>query len=143
MRFQSKTEEEIIRENLLPEGTYDFEVVKAEEKESKKGNPMLEINMKVFRADGDGFIFVRDWLMEAFPMKLIHFCREVGLESRYADGVLTAEECVGRTGRVQIVQKQQDGFDPQNSVKDYGPGKGVAAKAKAETQEDPDDIVPF
>ena len=136
MRVTPKTQEEIDLENLMPEGVYDFEVVKAEDKISKKGKEqgltepnMIELNLKVFH--GDTYSFVRDWIMEAMPGKLLHFVNETGLNDKYADGEFVAADCVGKCGKVKIVVEEPKGnFEAKNSVKDYGEKKKADASAK-------------
>lgn len=161
MKLTPKTQEEIDLENLMPEGVYDFEVVKAEDKISKKGKEqgltepnMIEVNLKVFH--GDGYSFVRDWLLEAMPGKLLHFVNEAGLADKYADGEFVAADCVGKCGKVKIVVEEAKGaFDAKNSVKDYGEGKKSNTDAKGpkmnagpktpigDDDSDPENRIPF
>lgn len=146
MKFTAKTEDQIARESLLDAGEYDFEVANAEDKVSKAGNDMIELTLKVFRPDG-GFIPSRDYLMEKMAFKLIHFCKSVGLMPSYDAGTLTAQECVGRAGRLKLVVEEQPGYQPRNAVKDYIAVKdGEAAKTtikKPAPAAAADDGVPF
>jgi len=136
MRVTPRTQEEIDLENLIPAGVYDFEVVKAEDKISKKGKEqgltepnMIELNLKVFH--GDTYSFVRDWIMEAMPGKLLHFVNETGLADKYGDGEFVAADCLGKCGKVKIVVEEPKGnFEAKNSVKDYGEKKKADASAK-------------
>jgi hypothetical protein len=125
---QPKTEEELDMDRLLPKGTYDFEIVKAEEKTSKKGNDMIDANLKVFH--GDGFQFVRDFLMEAMPHKLRHFAETVGILEAYDAGQLVANELVGLSGKVRIDIEPAGEYPAKNVVKDYGEKKKSEASAK-------------
>ncbi len=125
---QPKTEEELDMDRLLPKGTYDFEIVKAEEKTSKKGNDMIDANLKVFH--GDGFQFVRDFLMEAMPHKLRHFAETVGILEAYDAGQLVANELVGLSGKVRIDIEPAGEYPAKNVVKDYGEKKKADASAK-------------
>lgn len=118
MQFEPKTEDELSAGLLLPDGVYDFEVIDAAEKVSKKGNPMMVVNLMVYAPDGSTR-YVRDFLMEAIAYKLRHFCAATGLLGAYNDGVLTSDMCAGRPGKVKIVTESQDGFPPRNAVKDY------------------------
>lgn len=154
MRFAPKTEQELASELVMPAGTYDFEVIEAEEKTSKAGNEMIVVTLKVFGNDG-GFRMVTDYLMEKMGFKLRHFCCTTGLIQAYNAGSLTSGKCEGRSGKVILQidpeRKSEDGqktFPPKNSVKDYldeeakfqdeGIGKGGAVGY------DPDsDDVPF
>lgn len=137
MRIQPKSQEQIDLEGLIEPGVYDFELIKAEDKVSKKGNEMIKATLKVFH--GDTSSLVDDYLMEAMMGKLLHFCNEVGLSDLYQAGELHAADCVGKCGKVKIVVEpektiEQDGesktFAAKNSVKDYGEGKRANTDAK-------------
>lgn len=159
MRVTPRTQEEIDLENCMPDGAYDFEVVKAEDKISKKGKEagltepnMIEVNLKVYH--GEGYSFVRDWLLEAMPGKLLHFVNETGLADKYGAGEFAAADCLGKCGKVHIKIEAKDGFEPKNAVKDYGEGKKKAdqstkgplmnAGPKQVIEDEPDDTtIPF
>lgn len=128
MRITPKSQEEIDLEGLLEKGVYDFEVLKAEDKVSKKGNEMIHVKLKVFHEDG--FQFVDDWLMEAMSYKLRHFCETANLLDRYESGELAAEDCIGRSGRVKIDIEPAGEYPAKNVVKDYGEAKKVTAADK-------------
>ena len=51
MSYTPKSEEQLIREGLMPDGTYDFEVVETDDKPSKAGNTMLTLKLHVFDDD--------------------------------------------------------------------------------------------
>lgn len=152
MKFQPKSEEEIVRDNLLPAGDYAFEVVRAIDATSKSGNEMIELNLKVFDDEG-GYRFVKDYLLESMAFKLIHCAQACGLEQEYNDGELIADQFVGRSGFLKLAVKEDKTgqYQPQNSVKDYikpgendGKAAPVAAKKPAPaTPADLDDEVPF
>lgn len=125
---QPKTEEELDMDRLLPKGTYDFEIVKAEEKTSKKGHEMIDANLKVYH--GEGFQFVRDFLMEAMPHKLRHFAETVGVLDAYESGSLQASDIVGRSGKVRIDIEPAGEYPAKNVVKDYGEKKKADVAAK-------------
>lgn len=120
MDFTPKTEKALKEEMLIPVGEYDFECVKAEEKTSKSGNPMIAINLKVFV--GDGVQYANDWLMTTNPsmeFKFRHFCEATGLLQAYEAGRITPDDIKGVAGRVKIGQKDDAQYGPQNTVKDY------------------------
>jgi hypothetical protein len=135
MRFTPKTEQEIQQALLLPDGEYDFEVISALDKQSKSGNDMIELKLRVFHEQSERFI--TDYLMEAMAFKLRHFCGAAGLMDEYESGALAAGMCVGKAGRVKlIIQKDKTGAYPdKNSVRDYvtedlvSKPKGSAARA--------------
>lgn len=138
MQFQPKTEKQLAEQNLIPKGIYPFEVSTAEAKRSKKGNDMIEIELRVFMPDGSEHA-LRDWLMAAMGFKLFHFCAYAGLSTQYEAGTLTSHDCVGKSGFLEIViQEDKTGqYGPQNSVKDYCRPefkKGAAPAAPTDAQ---------
>ncbi len=124
MKFTPKSKEELAQAGLLPDGIYDFEVLVAEDTISKSGNDMLKLKLKVWGNDSREVI-VFDYLLEAMAFKLRHFAEETGLIAKYESGELHDYDCVGRSGKVNlIVQASQVGsngnsYPPKNAVKDY------------------------
>lgn len=120
MQFKAKTEKELAEENLIPEGIYPFEVSKAEAKKSKRGNDMIELELRIFTPEGKER-GLKDWLMEAMGFKLFHFCAYTGLSHKYDAGTLNSHDCEGRSGFVKIeIQEDKTGqYPPRNSVRDY------------------------
>jgi hypothetical protein len=119
MRFTPKTEKEINEERLMPEGDYPFTISGAESKQSKKGNDMIELTLRVYKPDGK-FNLVTDYLMEAMLFKLLHCCQACGLEKQYEQGLLEADMFIGKTGMLKLkVDPENGGFPAKNSVKDY------------------------
>jgi hypothetical protein len=146
MRFEAKSEEQIERENLMPEGTYDFEVLSAEDTVSKKGNDMIKVNLGLYQGEAMTWK-VFDFLLPSMPAKLRHFCDTTGLLAKYEAGTLGAADCKGRAGKVKIIIKPaKDGYGPQNGVDDY-----VCRQAKPlthdpkppEAKAEADDDIPF
>ena len=102
---------------VFPKDEYEFKVVWAREKISKKNNEMIEIVLHVY--NNDKTIKVYDYLLEAMAFKIQHFCETTGLENAYADGILTAKMCVGRTGRCLIKVETSGKYKDKNVVEDY------------------------
>lgn len=111
------TDEQIALSNCMPVGTYDFEVVGAEDKPSKKGNPMTVVVLKVFV--GDKQRTIKDYLLEVFPKKLKHFAYGIGMSAAYDSGYLEPTELIGKCGKVVIGIEDQPGYGPKNVVEDY------------------------
>jgi len=106
---------------MLPPGEYDFEVLKSTDKFSKGGNPMIELVMWVYSADGERVI-VTDYLLEKLAYKLRHFASAVGRIADYEAGTLDGNGLVGLTGRCKLgVEKPKDDspYPPKNVVRDY------------------------
>lgn len=138
--------------SLWPKGVYDFEVVSAVEKVSRKGADMIELEVRVFNAEGRTRV-VRDWLLEGeyTSYKVRHFAAAVGLLDQYEKGALNSGDLAGRTGRLKLGinrGKLKDESDPrserypdQNSINDYL--TATAAKASVSKPADMDDVIPF
>lgn len=119
MQIKPKTEQEIQEEGLFKAGVYPFEVVKAEDKQSKAGNEMIELNLRVFGA-GDQTTFVRDFLLESMAHKLRHAVVKMLGEDVYNSGSFSAADFKGREGWVKIgIEKGKDAFPDKNRVIDY------------------------
>jgi hypothetical protein len=118
MKFAPKTEAQLKAAMLLEPGDYPFEFTKAEDRVSKSGNDMIALELRVF-VGADRSYRMKDWILPAFERKLRHFAYAVGLGKDYDTGAITAEQCVGRTGKCLVIQEIKEGFDPRNSIKDY------------------------
>lgn len=145
MRFDPKSEEEVAQGGLLPKGDYDFEVVTAEEGQSKAGNDMITLLLNVSNGEGDHK--VKDWLVstDGGAYKVRHFAYAVGLGTQYERGELSANDLEGVTGKCRIViQKSKDPqYADKNSVADYLPSAAAVMNAAAKQPKDLDDEIPF
>lgn len=152
MHFAPKSEEEVAAANLFPAGTYDFEIQNAEDAVSKAGNEMIKLTLRVFAPDGSATT-VFDYLLESAAYKLRHVSSACGLISQYDKGSLSADDFVGKQGRVKIrIQKDASGQYPdKNSVSDYviasrSPSSALASNGSRHSDEVPppiDDDIPF
>lgn len=146
MKFAPKTEKEIMEANLVPAGTYDFEIFRAEEKKSKSGNDMIELGLKIFKPDGL-FVMINDYLLESLEAKLRGAADACQLLHKYDLGELHAQDFVYKCGKVKIViQKDETGkWADKNSVQSYVK-KGAAmeaTKAAPKIDEELNDDIPF
>lgn len=147
MKFQAKTEDQLNEENLIPEKSIcDFEVLEAVDTQSKKGNDMIALKLKVYH--GEGFKLMNDFLMEAMPHKLLHFCETADLMTAYTNGTLRAADCVGRAGKLEVRVDPAGEYPAKNSVKDYiGTKRAEKLKGKKESpadkQPEEDSEIPF
>lgn len=146
MRVVPISEKEAEEAGLWKRGIYDFEVLAAEEKVSSKGSEMLKLNLKLYNAEGHSTRLF-DYIInsEQWAFKLRHFASSTGLLPQYEKGELSADSCVGRTGRCQLgIEKAKGGFPAKNKIDDYVPlvpgAPPVAAPAPAD---EIDDEIPF
>ena len=148
MKFPPKSEKEIQEMKLFPAGIYDFEVIKAVERESKVGNPMIALKLMVFV--DDRVMYVNDYLvvMDSMAFKIRHFCEATGLLSIYEKGELDPQSLIGRFGRCDIqIQKDKDGvYADRNAVRDYIPINEIEKKSVTKLPEQTtleSDEIPF
>lgn len=142
------TKEEVAPKAAIELDTvYPYEVVSAEERTSKKGNPYISVKLVVFAGDEPKTMY--DILMPQMAKKFIHFLRSNGLKQQEEQKFLSAEACVGCQGFILTTKKADDRGYPQ--VEDYmaerpgaakEPVQGVA-RNKANSQPIEDDNIPF
>lgn len=120
MNFTPKKDEELNFE-LFPNGTYDFNVIKAFDKKSSAGNSMVELELEIYAHLSGRKTRVYDYLLEAIAYKIKHFCQSVGLDAEYEAGYIDAEMCKHKSGKCIIgIQRDKGGNYPdKNIVKDY------------------------
>ena len=90
---------------VLPDGSeWEFEVEDAQEKESKAGNPLIELKLRILNGAGKGHL-VFDPLTftpNAF-FRIDQFRLATGDKLEPGkEAVLNAEDCIGRHGRVVL-----------------------------------------
>lgn len=163
MQFTPKSKKELDESALIPAGDQDVECYEAEEATSKKGNAMMVLKLKVYV--GDGHRFHTDYIVTGNDMglaKLYSFCFATGLLDKYEAGELTAEDCIGKSCKAIITQREdRETKEPRNDLRKYitleeanEREKARAEKAKkkgglfpdgvpASAQPDPNDDVPF
>lgn len=120
MKFNPKNDIELNNFKLLPRGEYYFEVIKAKDRVSSAGNEMIELELDVYADDGKKSR-VFDYLLEIVAYKLKHFCQAVGLSNEYDIGNLSADMCIGRSGRckVEIKHDKTGEYSDKNIIRDY------------------------
>lgn len=131
MRFEPKTEEQLKEENLWQPGLYGFEILQEVSfgssdtyetcnRQSKKGNDMIQLIIKVMNSEGD-YIIITDYLLEAMAFKLRHAAVACNLEEKYNSGHLDANDFIGKTGMLELkIDKDKTGeYAAKNAVKDY------------------------
>ena len=156
MEFEPKTREEAEKESAFPvweAGKYDFEVAKAEEQISKSAKDrnetkpnMIKLTLNVYSEDRVQMIF--DYLMPAFPIKLIDACEAMGLITEYETGSLKDYQFEGKTGKLRLGVKGEstnkntgEKYPPKNEVHSYivGDTSEKASAPDVYESEDPRD----
>jgi len=149
MKIDPKTEKELQEAMNFPAGTYDFEVIQADDKISKSGNEMIALKLRVFTEDGSPR-FVNDYLLESSGVKLRHFFECIGRIEAYNSGDAKAIDCEAGAGKVKIKIGKANGiYAAKNEVADYIVPKEGEEVAPRKTQKEAvadtfeDEEIPF
>lgn len=134
------------------DAVYPIEVVSAEERVSQKGNPMINLQLRVFVGEQERTMY--DILMPQMFPKLRSFCETMGLIDKLKSQSLEATDCLMCEGFIRTAKKLSDkGYpqvycylaeDPTNKSK--APPKAAAANVTQQRDDaaefdDPD--IPF
>lgn len=143
--YQVLSEQEAIEErfNLLKEGEYDAVITVSHDKQSSSGNPMMDMTLQVFDAQGKARD-VRDFLVFTKTMmwKVIHFADSAGLLPQYEQGKLCSECAVGQRVRVKI--NIEEGSEiPADKLKGKPAGSKYPDKNKVDDYVKKDDQKPL
>lgn len=147
MSYTPKSEDQLIREGLYPDGVYDVTCVDTDDKPSKSGNTMFTLKIHVFDDEGNAQI-VTDYIALGSNFgerKFRHAASAFNLMDLYESGNLTAADFKDKSAKAQIAtQEGQNGYGPKNVVKDYPKIEGDAApKPKPVSEVLEDDEIPF
>ena len=138
------------------DGDYKAEIHRVEERQSRAGNDMVEIVVKVFNGDG-AHIFVRDYIvcnLQFHLQRLKKLCAACEPEIDFEAGELDTTQLVDQTVMVTLkTEDGQDGFEDRNVVKTYmryvGKRKQKKKKVTGTTVSLPEkdivkaDVIPF
>lgn len=141
-----RTADQIIKDSLWPVGEYAFEITEAMDSVSQKtGNEMIVLYVTVFKSDGKRFSF-KDYLLDAFPLKLRNCIDTCGLADRYNSGEINARDFVGKSGVLYLGQAEAKGdFPARNEIRNYLPGKTLERPdpSKEDVYNEDGDLIPF
>jgi len=114
------------RRTLLKDSMYDALFREAEERQSKRGNDMIQVLLVVSDADGNEREF-RDYLSDATlgAAKLRHACEAVGALAKYEAGQIEQADFPGHACRVHVGIEKKRGFQDRNVILDYAPASPV------------------
>ncbi len=135
MKYTPYTEADIQSMNVMPEGTYSFQVLEVITTD-KMGNPLCDKNgidmakLKLLVWDKDNKERTLYTYISGdgnFAYKLRHFAKTIGMLPEYEDGTFNINRTTGKSGLADIVIKKgtmkQDGsgemWADRNDVKDF------------------------
>jgi hypothetical protein len=110
------------RRTLLRSGSYDAMFREAVEKQSKRGNDMIDALVAVFDGEGGEREF-RDFLTNTSlgAAKLRHACEAVGALAKYEAGEIEQDDFPGHAVRVKVGIEKKRGYPDRNVIEDYAP----------------------
>jgi hypothetical protein len=126
MAFIKLNLEGVKESEAVPEGEYDLRIVKAEDRESKKGNDMTVVTMRIEDADQPNPAPVLYFLVhsmdglsdEAKHFRLLEHKRFLELFGvDYSDGGFDSDDLVGQTARCFLIQENDENDIPRNRLR--------------------------
>jgi hypothetical protein len=125
MDFEPKSAKEIGTLELIRQGIYGFSISEALDKQSKAGNEMIELKLRIIDRNGHEKL-ITDYLVAARAGKLRNAAEACGILAKYESGSLTAADFIGCSGRVRVgIQRDRSGgFQDRNVVVDYVANSG-------------------
>ena len=146
MNFKPLSEEELQISSLMPEGVYDYQVIKAEDKISKAGNEYTSIQLLVWDNQGKTHTIFTNM---ALVFLLKHFCDVNNMQEQYQSGNISPNEFIDKAGGKVIIGIEAEKPNPnggmykaKNIVKDYIMA-APEMKPLPEIKDDFDDQIPF
>lgn len=128
---------------VLPPGEYPAEIVKAEETQSKKGNPMLVLELNVFDTSTGRSRKITDYIVTggeySADWKIKNLASSAGVG---VSGEINPGELAGLACKVKVrIKPPKDGYEEGNSIADYLECDQAATKAAIPTPADAE--IPF
>jgi hypothetical protein len=127
MKFKPQTESELAESQLLPKGTYPFDVMVCSDTtkdgdilRSKKGQEMVGVKLNVHGDDGRDY-HIYDYISPHFMAhKFRHFFVTIGMVKEYERGEINVRSAEQRSGWVDIgIEPAKNGYAAKNKVMDY------------------------
>jgi hypothetical protein len=128
--FQPIPQSELKRNRLMDKGTYDFEVVKAENKTFGTGSNGIALTVAVFGpSGGQKWIDCNLVFVPKAMFQVADFCATTGLMGHYELGNLDAQDCLGRGGKCRVGIEEKEGYEPRNKITGFVAPKAANAGA--------------
>src|ERR1700676_3532334 len=115
MTFEPKNEKQLAENRPLHAGVFQFEILEAWEKTSNAGNAMFELKVQVSNGNGISRT-LPDYLLPKGirAEKLLHCCVACGMRDKYDSGSVSANDFVGKRGRLRVGLEKKKGFPDRN-----------------------------
>lgn len=123
MHFTPLTEEELQVADLLPDGAYDYKVLKSEDRVSQSGNEYIALTLLIKTNEGKTHLVFTNLAL----IKLLkHFCDVNSMQDFYNSGDVAAFRCMDMAGGRVLIGTEPEKPNPnggvyraKNIVKDY------------------------
>lgn len=148
MHFTPLTENELHASDLLPEGTYQYKVIKSEDKISYSGNEYIALTLKITDKEArDHLVFGNLSLIKL----LKHFCDVNNMQDQYKSGEIYANLCQNKVGGRVVIGIEGEKPNPsggvfraKNIVKDYVYAINESKLMPLQNKDDfINDVIPF
>lgn len=118
MKFKTENYESKSGGGNIPAGNYEFIVSNAEEQESQKGNPMINLELLIVIPDRDNPVKVFDCLVftENAIFKIEQFCKATGMPEKFknidgnVDIDLEPANCLNKQGLARFEPDNKSGY---------------------------------
>lgn len=141
MRFEPKTEKELKEENLWPEGTYRFDIVAAEDWQSKQKNDSIKLTINIYN-EQMRLKTIYDYLTGNGygQLKTLQLAKIGNLVDRYNAGEILPQELTGIQGEAKVYVKKSNNpqYPDNNAIAAY-----IVKDNNITTEPVPDDEIPF
>lgn len=122
-KFMPQSEEQIIKESLIPDKTIcDVEIVDAEDTISKTtGNEMIKLTIKVFYEGREFIMFSYITFGDAHMARLTlaRSCNSFGIMDAYNKGSISAHDYMGKSGKAKIRLKDDPTYGLKNEIAEF------------------------
>lgn len=128
---------------ILPDGTYPVMVADVEESESRFGDPMWKLTLKVVGGEHEGaLIFDRVTFNQKGLSRVKLVCKALGMDTT-GEKSLTPNMLVGRAAMVDVYAQEYEKADGTRSKSNNVPFGGYRPMTENPKAKNPDDDIPF
>jgi hypothetical protein len=124
MPFINAAMDDVREDKPVEEGEYDLRITSVKEKESKKGQPMLEVMLKIEGREGEGASPIWHYLLFNSPdqaaarMQALDLKRFLTLFNVPVDpNGFNSDDLVGATASCMVIQEEDDRGNIRNALR--------------------------
>lgn len=114
---------------IIPEGEYQFTIIQAEEKLSKKGKEIISLWLKIVNESGETLGKINHCIMDVNHSCFINLRKElfeaIGKKSLFYRGYFTAKDFMRGNGKCTIKIQKIFGYPDKNIITHFEPIKDI------------------